>query len=221
MELMGRGRRALRAAAVAFGVSLLVGLTWEAFPGGYLANRLSARSPDKLTRAQTRATELLRRERITAPPKQLRIVIRKAARILVLHGDDRELFRCRVGLGGVPVGLKERQGDGRTPEGDYRICARNPASQFHLFLGLDYPTPSDAERGYAQGTITVATRQAIQAARTAGRCPPWNTRLGGAVGIHGSGSNWDWTLGCIALDDADIETLWGLCPIGTPVRIDP
>jgi hypothetical protein len=207
--------------ALAFGVCLLVGITWEGFPGGYLANRLSAGRPGKLARAQSRAAELLRRQALAAPPGPLRIVIRKADRVLVLLSADRELFRCRVGLGGSPVGPKQRQGDGRTPEGDYRVCSRNPASQFHLFLGLSYPNVADAERGYAQGTITPATRQAIKAARAGGRCPPWDTRLGGAIGIHGSGSNWDWTLGCIALDDDDIETLWGLCPVGTPVHIDP
>jgi len=178
-------------------------------------------SRDKLRRAEQRRDALLARLGLAEAPGALSIVVRKAQRRLTLDGDGRELLRCRVGLGTSPVGVKGRRGDGRTPEGTYRICTRNPHSQFHLFLGLNYPNEADADRGLAARLISSAQhRLLVRAAREGGK-PSWETALGGTVGIHGNGSDQDWTLGCIALDDADIETLWGLCPIGTPVTIEP
>jgi murein L,D-transpeptidase YafK len=198
----------------------LVAATWQTFPGAWLKNRLDL-SPNKLTRATQRREALLAALGLREPPRRVAITIKKAERRLVVTGDGQEIFFCRVGLGGRPVGPKERQGDNRTPEGSYRVCTRNPHSQFHLFLGLDYPNERDAERGLAARLISRAQARRIVSLVRAGRQPPWNTRLGGAVGIHGSGSSVDWTLGCIALDDPDIELLWALCPIGTRVTIDP
>jgi murein L,D-transpeptidase YafK len=154
-------------------------------------------------------------------PEDLAILVRKGERRLVLLAGGREVFACRVALGGEPVGPKRREGDRRTPEGSYTVCTRNARSRYRLFLGLSYPGPADAERGLREGAIAPAEHEAILAAAREGRAPPWKTALGGEIGIHGSGSSADWTLGCIALDDADVETLWGLCPLGTPVTIEP
>jgi murein L,D-transpeptidase YafK len=198
----------------------VVASTWHTFPGAWLGNRLNL-SGNKLQRAQERGALLLEQLGLAQSPRSLSIVIRKADRRLTLFGDGRELLKCRVGLGGSPVGQKARRGDSRTPEGEYRVCSRNPNSQFHLFLGLSYPNETDADRGLVARLISPAEHRALVSAARDGRKPSWDTALGGTVGIHGSGANWDWTLGCIALDDADIETLWALCPIGTPVRIEP
>jgi murein L,D-transpeptidase YafK len=181
----------------------------------------SGLSRDKLRRAEQRREALLARLGLAEAPRPLSIVVRKAERRLRLEGGGRELLRCRVGLGGSPVGIKTRRGDGRTPEGAYSVCTRNPNSQFHLFLGLSYPNEADADRGLAARLISPAQHRVLVSAARAGSKPSWETALGGTIGIHGSGSDQDWTLGCIALDDADIETLWALCPIGTPVRIEP
>ena len=223
---MGQRSRSIRA-AILWGVAVallasgsMLGATWNSFPGAWLKNQLQL-GGDKLTRAAQRRAALLRRAGLQASPREMRIVVRKGERRLTLLGDGRELLSTRVGLGSVPVGAKRRQGDGRTPEGDYYVCSRNANSRFHLFLGLSYPNGDDAERAQRAGLISAAQSRAITQAVAARQRPPWDTVLGGTVGIHGSGSNWDWTLGCIALDDDDIETLWGLCPIGTPVRIDP
>jgi murein L,D-transpeptidase YafK len=178
-------------------------------------------SPNKLRRAEERKRLLLAQLGIAEAPRSVWIVVRKAERRLALLGDGREMLVCRVGLGGSPVGLKRRRGDGRTPEGEYRVATRNPNSQFHLFLGLDYPNEADAERGLAARLISPLEHRALVAAARDGRRPSWETPLGGTIGIHGSGASADWTLGCIALEDADIETLWALCPVGTPVRILP
>jgi hypothetical protein len=217
---MNRRSFLLAVGAPIFGAGILFGSTWNSFPGAWLKNRLRLDN-DKLARSRRRKRDLLARLDWPEPPARVRILIRKASRRLTLYGDDREMLTCRIGLGGEPKGAKRRQGDGRTPEGDYRVCTRNARSQFHLFLGLDYPNKRDAERGLDAGTITRAVYNRIMDAHEHRRVPPWNTVLGGAIGIHGSGASWDWTLGCVALDDHDIETLWSFCTVGTAVRIEP
>jgi murein L,D-transpeptidase YafK len=198
----------------------LVAATWDTFPGAWVKNRLNL-STNKLERAQQRRDALLEKLGLERAPREVAVTVKKADRRLVLFGDAKEIFSCPVGLGGSPQGPKERQGDQRTPEGRYRVCTRNASSQFHLFLGLDYPNERDADRGLAAGLVSRAQHRQIVRAARAGRQPPWGTALGGAVGIHGSGSSADWTWGCIALDDSDIELLWALCPVGTPVTIEP
>jgi hypothetical protein len=130
------------------------------------------------------------------------------------------LKRYRVGLGD-PEGAKQRQGDRRTPEGKLRIVTRNATSNFHRFLGISYPTAADADRGLRQGLVTRAQADAIRAAEAAGRVPPWTTALGGTVGIHGGGGEVDWTLGCVAVTDAEIDELFEVVRVGTPLEVLP
>ncbi|MEC7948357.1 MAG: L,D-transpeptidase [Myxococcota bacterium] len=148
------------------------------------------------------------------------IHIDKSDRSLVLYSGKTAVKRYRAGLGD-PVGDKTRQGDRKTPEGTFRVVTRNPRSRFHLFLGLGYPTAEDAERGLAAGLVTQAQATRIQEADAARRQPPWNTALGGAIGIHGEGGSSDWTLGCIAVENAEIEELWSVVPMGTRVVVAP
>jgi murein L,D-transpeptidase YafK len=143
------------------------------------------------------------------------VVVNKAKREMlllregrVLRREGRVLRRYRIGLGQSPVGPKERQGDSRTPEGSYTISGRNPASAYHLALRISYPNAADVER-----------------ARRAGEDP------GGDIMIHGLPNNepkgekrrpmTDWTAGCIAVTDEEIEEIWRLVPDGTPVEIRP
>jgi murein L,D-transpeptidase YafK len=150
-----------------------------------------------------------------------RIHILKSRRELRLYSGDQLQRTYRIGLGLNPVPAKAAAGDNATPEGSFTVCIKNPKSAFLLSLGLSYPGPLDADRGLAAGLITAAQhRQILQAARRK-RVPPWNTRLGGEIFIHGRGSSTDWTWGCIALDDSDIQELYPRIPVGTPVRIDP
>lgn len=186
-----------------------------------------ARQPDKLARAQRRRQDLLASRGLATPLRAVRVVVRKAARSLELRarfdGDAEEvsLLTCPVGLGGAPEGHKQREGDQRTPEGLYYVCTRNERSRFHLFLGLSYPGIPDAEAARAEGRLSEPEHQAIVAAIQGRRRPPWDTPLGGQIGIHGYGSGSDWTLGCVALEDEQIETLWAFCPLGTPVEVLP
>jgi murein L,D-transpeptidase YafK len=119
------------------------------------------------------------------------------------------------------VGHKLTHGDGRTPEGQYYICVKNPNSKYYLSLGLSYPNIEDAQRGLRAGLISTEQYQKIAQAITDGETPPWDTPLGGEIFIHGRGSASNWTRGCIALDDKDIRELYDAVAIGTPVLIQP
>jgi len=133
------------------------------------------------------------------------IVVNKSKRELLLLHDGRVIRRYAAGLGQSPVGPKEREGDGKTPEGSYTISGRNPASAYHLSLRISYPNAADIER-----------------ARAAGVDP------GGDIMIHGlpngegktHGRMTDWTLGCIAVTNEEIEEIWRLVPDGTPIQIN-
>ncbi len=163
-----------------------------------------------------RATEL----GLAWPPPALSLHLDKSTRTLTLRSGEQALKRYRVGLGD-PEGDKVRQGDRRTPEGELRIVTRNAASQFHKFLGINYPTAEDADRGQEAGLVSREQADAIRAAHKAGRRPPWETRLGGTVGIHGGGGWADWTLGCVAVTDEEIDELWEVVKIGTPLVVEP
>jgi murein L,D-transpeptidase YafK len=149
------------------------------------------------------------------------VVIHKAERVLGLYRDGRLAATYPIALGHSPEGHKEREGDGRTPEGLYSICNRNPRSRFHLFLGLSYPNADDADAARRAGRISKAEHRQIVDAIEAGRQPPWDTPLGGEIGIHGAGTASDWTLGCIALENEAIEQLWETLRLGDPVLIQP
>lgn len=150
-----------------------------------------------------------------------RVVIRKEARELALYDGDRLVRKYPVALAADVRGDKEREGDRKTPEGALYVCTRNEKSRFHKFLGLSYPDPADADRGLQAGMISRAEHDAIVEAHRTKSCPPWKTALGGEVGIHGGGSDRDWTLGCIALTNDAIDDLWAVLKIGDPVLIEP
>jgi len=157
-----------------------------------------------------------------SPIKEPRVVvIHKSERVLGLYIDEELAAVFPIGLGRHPEGPKTKQGDGRTPEGRYYICTRNDRSRFHLFLGLSYPSIQDAERGVLEHRISKHEYDGIATAIRAKRQPPWDTALGGEVGIHGYGAGSDWTLGCIALDNRAIEHLWSNLEKGDLVLIEP
>lgn len=164
--------------------------------------------------------EALNRRPLRLPLAEPRLVVEKGARRLRLYAGG-ELVRVRrVALGFEPSGDKVRQGDGRTPEGDFYVCMKNERSKFYLSLGLSYPNAEDAERGFRDGLVTRAQADSIKRAVRAGRCPAWNTALGGEIFIHGGGTASDWTFGCVALENPEIKELFDALPAGTPVRID-
>jgi murein L,D-transpeptidase YafK len=150
-----------------------------------------------------------------------RIIVRKSKRQLELYSGDKLLRAYRVGLGFSPIGDKRAQGDGRTPEGEFYVYVKNPRSKFYLSLGLSYPGREDAERGLRESLITRSQHDSIVRALKQKRMPLQNTRLGGEIYIHGNGSGSDWTLGCVALDDADMKELYEAVEVGAAVLIEP
>jgi murein L,D-transpeptidase YafK len=136
------------------------------------------------------------------------ILILKKDHVMELIAGGRVIRSYKVALGQGGLVPKEREGDGRTPEGRYRIDAKYEHSAYHKALHVSYPSADDRQR----------------AARL--HEPP-----GGAIMIHGlpNGKGWvgarhrlfDWTLGCIAVTDEEIDEIWKLVPVGTPVEIRP
>jgi murein L,D-transpeptidase YafK len=157
-----------------------------------------------------------------------RIVVWKARRQLWLVRDDIVVRRYPVSLGSSPLGAKEALGDKKTPVGTYYVYEKRDQTKYHRFLGLSYPSIDDAERAFRAGVIDANTWADIFVAAKLHQKPPWNTPLGGFVGIHGTGADgqrallrqlYDWTDGCIALSDRDVEELYRVVPVGTPVEI--
>jgi murein L,D-transpeptidase YafK len=130
------------------------------------------------------------------------IVVNKSRREMLLLRGNVILRSYRIALGREPVGHKQCEGDGRTPEGRYRIDRRNPKSRYYLALHISYPNAEDTER-----------------ARAAGVEP------GGDIMIHGLKDGelreGDWTQGCIAVTDQEMDEIWGLVPEGTVIVIEP
>ena len=137
-----------------------------------------------------------------------RIVIDKSAHLMTLYRSGQQIRAYKVSLGGEPKGPKTRQGDHRTPEGDYVIDARNEHSHYYKSLHVSYPNAADRDR-----------------ARKLKANP------GGDIMIHGlpNGEGYigkahllhDWTDGCIAVTDEEMDEIWKLVPTGTVVQIQP
>ena len=155
------------------------------------------------------------------PGSEMRIVVRKSKRKLELLRGSHIVFEYDIALGRVPEGDKTVEGDGKTPEGEYYIFGKNPKSNYHLGLGISYPNIEDAERGFQDGLLSEDERDLISAAIEAGKMPPQKTRLGGEIYIHGGGNNTDWTQGCVALNDSEIDELYRSVILGTAVTILP
>ena len=171
----------------------------------------------------------------TSPPRRdTRIVVYKGNQTLELHRNGNKTAVYRVCLGAVR-GRKTVTGDCKTPEGDYFICTKSTASRYCRFLGISYPGVKDAQSAFETGLISRNTRDAIVRRIKNGQPPPWNTKLGGWVGIHGYPTEvyrsiWvalfypkphNWTDGCIAMWNFEIEDLFSRVQVGTPVTILP
>jgi len=150
-----------------------------------------------------------------------RIEIVKSKRVLRLYIDGTLQNEYRIIVGFSPEGTKTVEGDGRTPEGEFYVCARNPESRYHRSLCISYPSPDDALRGLTRGLISPEEHDQILEAWDVGEMPPQKTALGGEIYIHGHGADRESTRGGIALADIDMEELFGLAEIGTPVSILP
>jgi murein L,D-transpeptidase YafK len=144
----------------------------------------------------------------SAKVKADKVVVAKAERTLTLMSQGKVIRSYKVALGGNPVGRKEQQGDHKTPEGHYVLDRRNAKSRFYKAIHVSYPNQEDRRRAADRGVSP-----------------------GGDIMIHGlpNGFRWlgaahrakDWTDGCIAVTDAEIDEIWELVPDGTSIEIVP
>jgi len=144
---------------------------------------------------------------LTADQQADAIYVDKSDRTLKLTRQGKTIFETKVALGGVPEGHKRQEGDERTPTGTYVIDWRNENSIAHLSLHISYPNLDDQ----AQATDR-------------------NVSPGGNIMIHGVLNGWgflsplqhlvDWTNGCIAVTNDDMQTIWAMVPNGTPITIE-
>lgn len=157
------------------------------------------------------------------------ILVNKAQRRLELWAGRRMIKAYRVQLGWHAHGPKVRQGDQRTPEGAYVVCAHWP-STYDRGLWLSYPNAADARRGLETGLIGEKEYRDILDKLKTGSCPPMETKLGGAILIHGEmpgeAANaasrkeyQDWTDGCVAMFNPDVRELYEFVPDGAKVII--
>lgn len=182
-----------------------------------LAN--SRRSPG--TEKTTSSAAVGERQPLKLPLKDPRIEVHKAERKLFLYSNGHLVRTYKVGLGLSPAGDKVREGDRRTPEGDFYVFIKNPKSNFYLSLGVSYPNLAHAKRGLRDGLISQAQYDTIASALKQKKTPLQRTKLGGEIFIHGNGSSSDWTWGCVALENEDIKELYEAVEVGTPVTIKP
>jgi murein L,D-transpeptidase YafK len=137
-----------------------------------------------------------------------RILVLKSKRQLIVFSKGKALKTYKIALGTHPTGPKQCEGDRKTPEGIYIINDKNPCSRFHKNLAISYPNADDINNAKQTGKLT-----------------------GGDIKIHGlqNGLGFigklqrlsDWTAGCIALTNSDVDELYAHTPIGTPIEIRP
>jgi L,D-peptidoglycan transpeptidase YkuD (ErfK/YbiS/YcfS/YnhG family) len=149
------------------------------------------------------------------------VVVRKSTRNLALCNKGVLVANFRTGLGTHPVGDKEKEGDGKTPEGVFYVASQNPMSTYYKSFLFSYPDSADATRGMASGLISASDQMSIDEAQMSCGVPPQATGLGGLIEIHGDGSSSDWTVGCVALDNANIDKLWSVLTVGDSIVVYP
>jgi murein L,D-transpeptidase YafK len=161
------------------------------------------------------------------PPYALEID--KSERVLLVKNGEKVTRRFQIATGKGGLGDKRIRGDNKTPLGVYRITDFNEGSAFHFFMRLNYPNVKDAFFGLKNRLITRQDFDRIVDSVRTDQRPPQNTPLGGAVGIHGLGDenadrlkvqrHLDWTQGCIALTNRDVNELRNYVAVGTKVVI--
>lgn len=139
-------------------------------------------------------------------PPITQVIVKKTERKMYMVSGNRAIKVYDIGLGTQPIGHKQFSGDGKTPEGVYYIDRRNPNSRYHLSVGVSYPNPYDTAFALSQGQSP-----------------------GGDIFIHGRGPEGnalaqqrrDWTVGCIAVTDDEVEDIYAMLREGTPIIIAP
>lgn len=161
--------------------------------------------------------------------ENVELLVSRSKHQLVVKKDGNTLRTFKVAFGSGGKKAKLREGDHTTPKGEYRISKMRDSDRFHLFIQLNYPNMADAKRALKNHLISQKQYRRIFTAHLAGDLPPQNTALGGAIGIHGIGQETkdrvdihkiaDWTQGCIAMRNDEIEELSRYVNVGTTISI--
>ncbi len=176
---------------------------------GMLAWLTSACAPNDHDSARPQWADL------TAPREPWLLVDTKADTLSIMQGGQPVKVFRPIAVGSSGAGVKSGRGDNRTPTGVFRVGWINDQSRFKTFIGLDYPNLDYAERALRERRIDKTAYERIRSAWSSGYTPPQDTPLGGQIGIHGVGAGdprvhsagINWTSGCVALDNRQIETL--------------
>ncbi len=155
------------------------------------------------------------------------ILVDTQAHVLsLMRGDTAVATYANVAIGSGGTTREKYRGDQKTPLGEFHISEIRTSERFHLFIAIDYPTLEDADRAHQAGRLGDTEWRRIREARLAGRQAPPDTALGGQIGIHGIGIGdpWiheiaNWTNGCIALTDAQVDALAAQVSTGMRVKI--
>jgi murein L,D-transpeptidase YafK len=158
-----------------------------------------------------------------------KLLIKRSEQRLIVQKDGKPVRTFHVALGSGGRSGKLQAGDRKTPLGEYHIVQVRDSDRFHLFIQLDYPSVRDAINALKADRISKAEYRKILDAHIFGQLPPQNTSLGGAIGIHGIGEETkdkleihqlaNWTQGCIALRNNEVEQLTRYIDKGTMVTI--
>ena len=137
-----------------------------------------------------------------------KVLVKKSSRTMYLIANNTVVRRFHIALGAHPVGDKRERGDERTPEGHYTLDFKNSDSEFYKSIHISYPGRADAELAKIDG-VDPGDGISIHGQKNGyGQYAAWNQKF-------------DWTQGCIAVSDKDMDVIWRLVPVGTPIEIDP
>ena len=150
----------------------------------------------------------------------------KALTLKLIQGKQERLSFTNIAIGRYGTTADKRKGDNKTPLGHFIVAWITDNTSFHRFFGFNYPNKELAERAFQAGHLDQKSWNKIRRAFASNRLPPQDTVLGGNLGLHGIGAGdptiheqYNWTNGCIALTNDQIDRLATWVKIGTPVEI--
>ena len=189
-------------------------------PGSFIKNNISSYST---------AEQFLKRIPTKENKENIKIIVYKSKKLMEIYKNGRLYLTQNILLSPFWHEKKQMHGDKRTPEGEYYVCCKKDKSKYNLFIGISYPNDLDALYALKKDLISVKEFISIDRAIKNREKPPWNTKLGGYIGIHGTGkdrefeSKWkiNWTDGCIAINDDALIGVYNIVEIGTPIMILP
>jgi lipoprotein-anchoring transpeptidase ErfK/SrfK len=174
-----------------------------------------------------RLSELAKRQALQLPLRQTRFVINKSGAFLAILAGDVPLKVYPVAFGPYPIGPKQEQGDSHTPEGEYYAVSHHPSPNYGSCFYLAYPNEKDAQDAFRAGQLGKEEFNRIKKALSQGAIPPNSTNLGGDILIHGTKDRSEssltytnWTLGCIALENRDVQELLDAVPTKSRIAVE-